>query len=339
MKRVLIIRLDAIGDYVLWRNCLRFLRNHGKYSNAHLTVLGNPVWRNIAETLDGDLVDEWIWIEDRDSLFKKGWENLLPRCVWYRRVTAAQKRLKAKLSKLGFDEIVSPAAFTDPLLDEFVSGIAPVAISVDSGDRTRTCKFTRLLNSGKDSFVFYRNRSIVSDLAGVECDVQFELELNETPAKTNKILFFDSASHWTRCWPSRRWRKLQSMLPPGFEPVSIPRGRGLADFVSFVKSCAAVVSNDTMALHVAAALGVPVVGVVNGVSGKGAFWPYPSSLGKKVEVCIPKNIPSVPIPLLGSRIAQYLALSSVSCRMVADALHRALELKSCLKHGISQSEV
>ena len=324
MKRVLIVRLDAIGDYVLWRNCLRFLRNCDRYRDSHFTILGNSAWRSLAETFDSDLADEWIWVENRNSLFRKGWENLLPRCLWYRRVTAMQKRLKTELSKYGFDEVISPVAFQDPLLDEFVSGIAPVTISVSNGDKSREGAFTRLLDSGKEVFVFYRNCSIVSDLAGVKCDVPLELELDETPVKTNKILFFDSASHWTRRWPSRRWRKLRSMLPSGFEAVGIPNGLTLANFVKFVKSCSAVVSNDTMALHVAAALGVPAVGVVNGVSGEGGFWPYPLSAGKNVEVCVPKKIPIIPIPLLGSRLSQYLALSSVSSSSVASALHRVM---------------
>ena len=71
MKRVLIVRLDAIGDYVLWRNCLRFMRNRGQYSGAHLTVFGNPAWRDLAETFDADCADEWIWADNKNDLFNK----------------------------------------------------------------------------------------------------------------------------------------------------------------------------------------------------------------------------------------------------------------------------
>lgn len=320
MKRVLIVRLDAIGDYVLWRNCLRFLRNCAKYRNVHLTVLGNPAWRDFAETFDSDCADEWIWAEKRSNLFRKGYENLLPHCVWHRRVVAAQAELKSKLATRGFDEVISPCAFPDSLLDEFVSGIAPVTISVANADVARAREFTRLVDSGKEVFVFYRNRAIASAIAEECCDSRLELKLPHGSAKTNHVLFFTGASHWTRRWPSRRWRELENLLPPGFEAVATPAGKTLSEFVRLVDSCAAVVSNDTMALHIAAALGVPAVGVANGVSGIGGFWPYPSSLGKKVEVCVPANIPSVPIPLLGPRLSQYLALSSISADTVAEAL-------------------
>ena len=324
MKRVLIVRLDAIGDYFLWRNCLRFLRMSEKYRGAHLTVLGNPAWRSIAESFDADCADEWIWVQNRDALFRKGRENVLPYCIWHRRVAKEQKKLKARLVSLGFDEVISPCAFPDALLDELVSEIAPVTISVANGDASRMARFTRLVDSGCASFVFLRNRAITSAITGEPCAVDLDLDIGERPKKTNRVLFFKGASHWTRRWPQRRWEELAGLLPSVFVAVDAPSNGTLADFARFVASCAAVVSNDTMALHMAAALGVPAVGVVNGVSGRDSFWPYPESLGKQVAVCSPAKVPRMHIPLLGSRLAQYLALSSVKAEGVARALKQVL---------------
>ena len=325
MKRVLIVRLDAIGDYVLWRNCLRFVRRCDKYKDAHVTVLGNPAWRNLAETFDGDCADEWIWVKDRGALFRKGYENLLPYGIWHRRVAAAQDALRAKLSAYRFDEVISPVAFPDVLLDELVAGIAPVTISVANGSRARATEFSRFLDPGEEPFVFFRNKAIAEELAEEPCGARLELKVGEVPPRTKRILFFTGASHWTRRWPRCRWRELASLLPSGYEVAEAPQGGSLADFAKFVASCAAVVSNDTMALHVAAALDVPAVGIANGVSGRGSFWPYPEALGKRVVVCVPAKVPQVNVPLLGSRLAQYLALSSVSAREVAGAVAEVLK--------------
>ena len=324
MKRVLIVRLDAIGDYVLWRNCLRFMRNRGQYSGAHLTVFGNPAWRDLAETFDADCADEWIWAENRNDLFRKSCENLLPYCIWHRRVAVAQAKAKAALRAHGFDEVVSPSAFPDALLDEFVTGIAPVTISVENGDLGRRAKFSRLVSPGEEPFVFLRNKAIASELAGSACDARFSLDVGDAHREAGRILFFDDASHWTKRWSARRWRELEAMLPQGCSAVFAQKGKSLSDFVRLAASCEAVVSNDTMALHVAAALGVPAVAVVNGVSGEGGFWPYPESMGKRVEICMPSKVPSIPIPLIGSRVAPYMALSSVSARQAADALKKAM---------------
>ena len=324
MRRVLIVRLDAIGDYVLWRNCLRFLRKSAKYRDAHLTVLGNPAWRDLAETFDKDCADEWIWAENRNDLFRKGHENLLPYCIWHRRVERAQLKLKSELAARGFDEVISPSAFPDALLDEFVVGIAPMTTSVANGDTGRNEKFSRLVAAGSESFVFCRNKAIAAELAGEPCDARLELTVDRALSKSKWILFFQGASHWTRRWPMARWRELGRMLPAGYDVALTPKGLSLSDFAKFVASCAAVVSNDTMALHLAAALGIPSVGIANGVSGRGSFWPYPKSLGKRVEVCFPVKVPRIPLALVGSRLSQYLALSSVSAAHVANALNRVM---------------
>ena len=319
MKRVLIVRLDAIGDYVLWRNCLRFLRNCAKYKDAHVTVLGNPAWRDLAETFDHDCANEWIWAKDRNELFRRPCENLLPYCIWHRRVAAAQAKLKEQLVARRFDEVISPCAFPDSLLDELVLGIAPVTVSVANGDSLRSAKFTKLVDSGSEPFVFLRNRTIASAIGGERCDVQLSLSVARKPQRTGKVLFFTGASHWTKRWPRRRWRALAQLLPLGFEAVTAPRGT-LSDFTRFTASCAAVVSNDTMAFHVAAALGVPAVVVANGVTGRDSFWPYPPILGKQTIACAPEKTHRISIPLLGSRLSQYLALSSVSATSVAEEL-------------------
>ena len=309
------MRLDAIGDYILFRNVLRFIRESKKYRDAEITVFGNPAWRGIAESFDADCADKWIWADNRNDLFRKGYENLFPYCLWHRRVRKAQAAWRDKFSGK-FDEVLSLQAFRDQLLDEFVSGLAPVVVNGWE------------LPQGDSPFVFHRNCSIASALTGEKCNVSLELKVPAINRDGHRVLFFTGASHWTRRWPAWRWRKLREMVPPGFETVVAPTGTTLTEFARLVKSCAAVVSNDTMALHVAAALGVPAVGIVNGVSGRHDFWPYPASLGKKVEVCIPKRIPRLPIPLLGSRLAQYIALSSVSASSVADALCRMMGVSS-----------
>lgn len=284
MKRVLIVRLDAIGDYILWRNCLRFLRNCARYRNAHITVLGNPAWRGLAEAFDADCADEWIWAENRNALFRLPVENLLPHSVWHRRVIREQAKLRDSLRERGFDEVISPQAFSDPLLDELVSGMAEVTTGVANGDVSRKIVFSRLVESGNEEFVFLKNHSIAAGIAGEPCNATLRLDLPDPPATTNRILFFTGASHWTRRWPRRRWRALAQMLPADYEPLAAPMDGTLPGLARLIASCAAVVSNDTMALHLAAALGVPVVGIVNGVSGRGGFWPYPTSLGKRVTV-------------------------------------------------------
>ena len=321
-KRVLVVRLDAIGDWILFRNALRALRKSRRYAGTHWTILGNPAWRGLAEAFDGDLADEWIWAERRGDLFRKGCENLLPRTVWHRRVARAHGRLRERLLAGRFDEVLSLQCNRDPLLDELVAGLAPSVVGVRAGNLGSSA-YTRLLDPGPEPFVFLRNRALVSDLTGEPCDVPLSLDLPDPPARDNRVLFFTGASHWTRRWPRRRWNELARLLPPGLETVEAPRNRSLPEFTRLVASCKAVVTNDTMALHLAAALGVPVVGIVNGISGRDGFWPYPGSLGQRVAIAgaEPRRKPVAFLPrLIASQLAQARNLADVTAENAFESL-------------------
>lgn len=321
-KRVLVVRLDAIGDWILFRNALRALRRSHRYAGTHWTILGNPAWRGLAEAFDKDLADEWIWVERRGDLFRKGYENLLPRAMWHRRVARAQDRLRERLLAGRFDEVLSLQCNRDPLLDELVAGLAPSVVGVRA-EGLDSSMYTRLLDSGSEPFVFLRNRALVSDLIGEPCDVPLALELPDPPTRDNRVLFFTGASHWTRRWPRRRWHELARLLPPGLEAVEAPQNRSLPEFARLVASCKAVVTNDTMALHLAAALGVPVVGIVNGVSGCDGFWPYPDSLEKHVAIAgaEPRRKPVAFLPrLIASQLAQARNLADVTAENAFESL-------------------
>ena len=336
-KRVLVVRLDAIGDWILCRNALHALRRSARFADTHWTILGNPAWRGLAEAFDKDLADEWFWVERRGDLFRKGYENLLPRAVWHRRVARAQARLREKLTAGRYDIVLSLQPSRDPLLDELVAGLAPEVVGVRA-DGLDSSMYTRLVNPGPEPFVFLRNRALVSDLTGEPCDVPLSLGLSASPPR-DEVLVFTGASHWTRRWPRRRVRALVRLLldrtssrailadgasgtdlrsfAASFRSNSVEAlpPQSLAEFTKRIASVRAVVTNDTMALHLAAAVSTPVVGIVNGVSGRDDFWPYPETLGKRVAIAgaKPSREPVAVLPrLIASQIVQYRNLSDVT---------------------------
>ena len=60
-KSLVILRNDAIGDYLLFRDFLRVIRK--EYSNYHVTLIGNIVFQDIALCLDKTYIDKFIWID------------------------------------------------------------------------------------------------------------------------------------------------------------------------------------------------------------------------------------------------------------------------------------
>jgi len=59
--RLLIIKTDAIGDYILFRNYLEVLRRSEKFKDYHITLLGNELWKDLALKYDRDFVDDFLF--------------------------------------------------------------------------------------------------------------------------------------------------------------------------------------------------------------------------------------------------------------------------------------
>ena len=66
-KTLAIIKLDAIGDYVLWGNFIEVIKNDKNYADYKITLCANPSYQDLAVMLDGEFIYEFIWI-DKDRL-------------------------------------------------------------------------------------------------------------------------------------------------------------------------------------------------------------------------------------------------------------------------------
>jgi ADP-heptose:LPS heptosyltransferase len=346
--KVLIVRLDGIGDYVLFRNVLRFIRNSARYRDADITLLGNPLWRNLAESFDTDCADTWIWLENRGKYFKKSIENLVPAFIWRRRVEAAQSSLRRRLRAMRFDAVISPQPIRDPFLDKLVSGIAPETIGVKSTIPLDTdALYTQLIDAGDIPFVFERNRTFAANLTKEPCNAQLEMSL-PTPTSSDKGVFLClGASHWTRILPAKHYLDVCNLiLKKTQHPIfitgtnkdikvanyivakchapnrvkSLAGKLSLSEFAQKVSGAFCAICNDTGSMHIAAATGVPVVCMANGISGKDAYWPYPDG---RIELVLPPYSPkwlSTFLPI--SQLQTYAAFASIDVQEVFKAVER-----------------
>ena len=69
-KNLLIVKMDAIGDYILFRNFLKAIKEDKKYSKYKITLCGNSVWKDISEKFDSKVIDEFYWINKKKFLIK-----------------------------------------------------------------------------------------------------------------------------------------------------------------------------------------------------------------------------------------------------------------------------
>ena len=118
----------------------------------------------------------------------------------------------------------------------------------------------------------------------------------------------------------RNWRKLEQSLPKGFVAEYEPKNGALVAFLYRVAESALVVSNDTMAVHAAAALDVQAIVITNGVSGRGGFWPYPKELDKDIQV-LSQDTATNKSRLIISQVNQFLNLVAITPDMVGSKFH------------------
>src|SRR5690349_12660253 len=67
-KKLLIIRLDDIGDYILFRNSLSAYKSSERWKGYQITLLGNEAWKQLFESFDTSTTDNSIWINKRKYL-------------------------------------------------------------------------------------------------------------------------------------------------------------------------------------------------------------------------------------------------------------------------------
>ena len=158
---LLVLRPDAIGDYILFRPWLRWLREASPWAGWRIVLAGNQVWRDMADEFDADCFDEAIWIERR---------RLMRSPVFFFRVAR-------RLRRFGTDLLLYPVISRELSGDLLVraSGARQAiaaecdGINLDPQSARRTDRwYTRLVPVASRGFEFDRTLGFFSALCGGE---------------------------------------------------------------------------------------------------------------------------------------------------------------------------
>src|SRR5690606_18398655 len=63
-KRLLIIKIDAIGDYILFRNYLEILHQSERFKDYEIELLGNDAWKDLTWQYDSNLISKYWFINE-----------------------------------------------------------------------------------------------------------------------------------------------------------------------------------------------------------------------------------------------------------------------------------
>jgi ADP-heptose:LPS heptosyltransferase len=284
-KTLLLIRLDDIGDYLLFRNQLRMYKNSSRWTDHKVTLLGNDSWKELFTLLDEDAVDETMWVNKNRYLehaeYREG--------IW--------RRLREK----GFQTVIAPSCTRPLLLDDLCMLAADPLARVGSENTNVHAGWNRISDSLYTS-LFKPSRALMhefhfnAEFAEWACGIRYggsrpRIEHRfPLPVAGPYIICFVGASTRSKRWPIKRWiefislhrrhylskiflagnskaeREMVRIIQKRTGADSIAGTVGLSELLQWVAGAEAVVTNDTMAAHMGASFGKPTVIIANGLN-------------------------------------------------------------------------
>ena len=290
---VAVIRLDAIGDYILFRNFLYELKQSSKFADLPITLIGNQAWKSIAETFDNKIVDSFIWLDRNHRISKL-----------------------IKLVRIKYEYIIMPTYSRDFASDSLVKVMNAKHKMTSLGDLSNISKnektitdtyYTEILPVNSEVlFEFERNREFFQNLLGHKLNTKFIIKPVATMFHNqfaNYIVLFIGASSNKRRWSISNFNSVAIWLNKVYGVNVVICGSitdissdnivvnmpfiynligktSLVEMIDILSTAIFVVSNETSIPHICIGLDVKVFVICNG-NHFGRFTPYPTNLTEK----------------------------------------------------------
>lgn len=353
-KSILIIRLDAIGDYILFRNFIELLKNSYEYHDYKITLLGNSTWQSLATELDSEYIDEFIWID----INKFHSRNLCYRL----------KKLKQIISKhyeIMLHPVYSRFFWVEENIIKFISADKKIGSVGNLSNITIQEKiisdgyYTSLIESKNDIiFEFYRNKEFFEKVLKTEFSIKKPFinlkEKNYFNFTESYALLFIGASTKFRKWSILNFVKvaeylrnlgLKIVLCGGinekedayqfqssftYDYIDLVGRTSLVDMLYIIKGSKIVVSNETSIPHFAVALNIKNIFVIYNGNHFGRFVPYPQEITNDYHVIyhpeIEKDLDNYKAISNNHEYTNYLDINDISYCKVISVIEKYIQL-------------
>lgn len=307
-KRLLLIKTDAIGDYILFRNFIEATKISEKYKDYRIDLLGNPIWRDVALTYDKDFLNACYFTTPRNlyeapfttfklalRLFFNNYEVVLQSTYTRIFATDGLAALTAAKHIIGYQ-------------GDF-EGIEP-----RHKNKTDAFYTQKLLLPADVYFELHRNQYFFEKV------LNERIAINAPSVKTNGgakngIAIFPGAGAFKRGWEQEKFLELIKLIQEHTtQPVYLVGGpaevacgdylvdnlppdsvqnfinkTSLPQLIEKIAGSALLIANETGAIHIAVAAQTPSVCILGGGHFE-RFAPYPDDVGCK-PVCVYEKLP------------------------------------------------
>jgi ADP-heptose:LPS heptosyltransferase len=292
--KILFVRLDAIGDFILWVDAARSLREIYPRGRFHLTLLGNSLWATLARDLD--IFDE-VWSLDRRQFSKK---------ILYR--IALLKKIKLQ----GFEMAIQPSYSRDLMFGDSVIRASTAKVRIGSiGDCSNISSrrkrksdqwYSKLLPATSEPITeLERNAEFLRGLGlpGFKSSVpELPVVVPSPVSLASYYILFPGAGATQRQWPVANFARLaekiyqatgwtgvicggpgeaklgETLMDIAAAPLENWAGKtSLQELIAIIARANLLLSNETSAVHIAAGVSTPCVCLLGG-GHYGRFLPY-----------------------------------------------------------------
>jgi ADP-heptose:LPS heptosyltransferase len=313
---LLIIRLDSIGDYVLVQNLFNLIKLDSPYKDYKVTLCGNIIWKDLAEYCNKDAFEKFIWINKKKfkwnipykfrilkSVYQSGFEVAI-ETTFSREILFGDTIIKASKAKERIGSTGSPESYVKWKRNLFSDNY-----------------YTKLITqSEKNIFEFYRNKEFFEKLFHNKIELAKpslnfdDVEIN-LPTDKEFLVVVPGAQEKARRWSEENFTELIKHLLKEYhydillagsssEKSTIMKiidgvnsGRvfdvsgktSLPQFGKIISLAKLLISNETSAVHFAAAVNTPFVCISNG-QRFGRFMPYPEEMKIRGKYIFPSEI-------------------------------------------------
>jgi len=308
-KSLLLIRLDAIGDYVLFRNFIEVLAKSKKYKDYKITLLGNSAWKSLSEELDTEYVDECIWL-DRNKFSK----DLLYRYQKLKEITAR-----------GYEVVMSPVYSREFIYADAIVKLIYANDKIGSIGNTSNIRvwqknisdkyYTKLVPAKNElMFEFSRNKEFFENILDVKLNIikptiETQNKKLSFELPNNYAILFIGASASYRKWNIKNFVKIAEYLKESYgynivlcggptdkneaiefkryfygEHLDLVGKTSLVELLTIIYNGSLMLSNETSAPHFAVALEMTKNFVISNGNHYGRFTPYPKEVSENYYV-------------------------------------------------------
>lgn len=308
---ILIIKTDGIGDYILFRNFIPYYAAY--YAPKEITFLCSSAVVDTYKLLEYSIITNFVALDIHK----------------YERNLAYIYKVLVNIRRQGFETVIHPTYSRKPNIDIIVSVASAnksIAFDGDLSNSTPllngiTATFYSTIIKAEVGYKFEFNRSkeftsavINETIALIKPTLKIINSLTR-PITKPYVVLFPGASDKVKIWNvdnfiavakyiSSTYKHLIAICGSaadevaaahietaltGTEIINLCNKTNLMQTIVYIKDAKLLVSNDTMAIHIAAAIGTPFVCVANG-RHFGRYTPYPDSMAVNGTFIFPDPI-------------------------------------------------